>query len=322
MLDVYVDMVQKYREELKRIIEVEEARRKKYGSSGELAEIQYGWEWYDVNVPPWKLRRLVEAGILKIVHKSNKHTVYCLSDFETTKQLLFELDVIDESQDVPSRETISRDELFKHIVGYEDIKKGLLMAIDSKEPIHVLLIGPPATAKSLFLEDLYRYFERAEFVIGSQASKAGIAKLLMERKPDVLIIDEIDKILKSEDLSVLLSLMETGEVRRVKGDRITDVIKLKTKVFAAGNTDNLPRELKSRFLILYLPEYTREQFIEVVVNYLTNIEGAEPTIAKYIAEKVWNITKDVRTARHIFRLARNDIDKVNFVISLLEKYRG
>ena len=316
------EVVEKYKEELKKILEYEGFRAQEYATkvTDENQDFVLGWEWHDVGVPPSKLRKLVEAGVLRIVHKSNRHTVYRLVSPEIIKKLITEGEAVDYTSDVPVKTKMQKGDLFKHIVGYEDVKQGLLMAIESNNPVHVLLIGPPATAKSLFLEDLYRYYSRAEFVIGSQASKAGISKLLMEKKPEALIIDEIDKILKSEDLSVLLSLMETGEIRRVKGDRITDVVKLNTKVFAAGNTDNLPRELKSRFLVLYLPEYTREQFIEVTTQYLVHVEGAQEDVARYIAEQVWGITKDVRTARHIFRLAGNDMGRINFVLSLLRKY--
>ena len=47
-----------------------------------------------------------------------------------------------------------RDKIFEDVVGYDDIKKVFRMALKSDEPIHVLLVGPPASAKTMFLEAL------------------------------------------------------------------------------------------------------------------------------------------------------------------------
>ncbi len=44
------------------------------------------------------------------------------------------------------------EELFSNIVGYEDIKKLFHLSLYSKErPVHILLVGPPASAKTLFM---------------------------------------------------------------------------------------------------------------------------------------------------------------------------
>jgi len=41
-------------------------------------------------------------------------------------------------------------EIFNDIVGYYDIKKLFIMAINSVEPIHIALAGPPASAKTIY----------------------------------------------------------------------------------------------------------------------------------------------------------------------------
>ena len=43
------------------------------------------------------------------------------------------------------------DQLFSNIVGYNDIKKLFRMSLSSEKPVHVLLVGPPASAKTLFM---------------------------------------------------------------------------------------------------------------------------------------------------------------------------
>ena len=41
--------------------------------------------------------------------------------------------------------------LFESIIGYDDIKKIFKMSLVSDKPVHILLVGPPASAKTLFM---------------------------------------------------------------------------------------------------------------------------------------------------------------------------
>ena len=310
-----------YLEELKKILEYEERefpKKIEYYKKHNL-NLEPSWEWHDVGVSPQKLRKMVEEGLIKIVYKSNKRTEYRLVDPDSVREML---QAHETRTYRPERKEIDVDELFKYIVGYEDIKDLLRLVLKSEKPVHVLLIGPPATGKTLFLEDIYNAYPDAEFVVGSEASGLGLSKLVRERQPSILLIDEIDKLLKADDLSTLLGIMESGKTRRVKGDSITDVIEVNIKVIAAGNSDKyLPPELKSRFLPpLYLKPYTYEQFKKVVISYLVNFEEVSIQTAEYIADKVWNFDKDVRTARSIARLCGDDIKKVDETFNLFIKY--
>jgi ATP-dependent Lon protease len=42
--------------------------------------------------------------------------------------------------------------MFDKIIGYDGIKRTFARSLDSKEPIHILLVGPPGQAKTLFLK--------------------------------------------------------------------------------------------------------------------------------------------------------------------------
>jgi stage III sporulation protein SpoIIIAA len=42
--------------------------------------------------------------------------------------------------------------IFDEIVGYNGIKRTFVRSLDSKEPVHILLVGPPGQAKTLFLK--------------------------------------------------------------------------------------------------------------------------------------------------------------------------
>jgi MoxR-like ATPase len=48
--------------------------------------------------------------------------------------------------------------MFDKIIGYEGIKQTLLRSIVAKEPVHILLVGPPGQAKTLFLKCILETF--------------------------------------------------------------------------------------------------------------------------------------------------------------------
>ena len=57
-------------------------------------------------------------------------------------------------------------QLFSNIVGYEDIKKLFQLSLYSRErPVHILLVGPPASAKTLFMLECMK-LERSYFTLG------------------------------------------------------------------------------------------------------------------------------------------------------------
>jgi Holliday junction DNA helicase RuvB len=101
-------------------------------------------------------------------------------------------------------------EMFDDIVGYEGIKRTFLRALNCDEPVHVLLVGPPGQAKTLFLKCILETFgeKKAFFTLGGNASKSGLIDVLFDMQPYYLLIDEIEY-LKPEYQTTLLSLMET-----------------------------------------------------------------------------------------------------------------
>ncbi|MGB6530353.1 MAG: hypothetical protein WBF33_19795 [Candidatus Nitrosopolaris sp.] len=40
--------------------------------------------------------------------------------------------------------------IFDKIVGYDGIKRTFVRSLTSEEPVHILLVGPPGQAKTLF----------------------------------------------------------------------------------------------------------------------------------------------------------------------------
>ena len=161
-----------------------------------------GWNWHEIPVPLPRLKVLVEEGIVKINYQSRSTTTYMVQDPELAHQALEAIgDGALLEDEIPA-------DLFDYIVGHDEVKYWLNKSLTSPEPVHILLAGPPATAKSLFLEPLGQ-LPGAQYALGGSSSRAGIADFLINFQPRFLIIDELDK-MKREDFSVLLSLMQCG----------------------------------------------------------------------------------------------------------------
>ncbi len=60
--------------------------------------------------------------------------------------------------------------LFAPVVGFDNVKDLFRRAVRATRPVHVLLKGHPASAKTLFLMELGRLPE-AHFVVGGTASR-------------------------------------------------------------------------------------------------------------------------------------------------------
>ena len=55
------------------------------------------------------------------------------------------------SINIYSKKSAGNYDPFDNIIGYEDIKKLFFLSFESQKPIHILLVGPPASAKTLFM---------------------------------------------------------------------------------------------------------------------------------------------------------------------------
>jgi replication-associated recombination protein RarA len=92
--------------------------------------------------------------------------------------------------------------------------------IISKYTNSVLLTGPPASSKTVFILELLDYSKvKAYFVDGTTESGMGIVDYLFDHTDlKFLLIDEIDKLSK-KDQKLLLNVMETGILSDVKAKR-------------------------------------------------------------------------------------------------------
>jgi Holliday junction DNA helicase RuvB len=291
---------------LERIIKWEEEMR---GAVG----YELGFRSEDVFGDPRTVASLVPRGILYLSYKSASDRRYRVLNLEELKKAVEDFKNM---YTVAEEETVEiPEDLFSFIVGHDDVKDLLWRAIRSERPVHILLTGVPASAKSLFLEELRR-LPKSKFVLGSGLTKAGLYDIIFESQPRYLIIDEIDKIDETDNLTCLLSLMERGIVVEAK-HRKHRSIEIVCSVFAGANrVDRLPPELLSRFLVLNFRPYTQEEFMEVAVHVLTKKEDIPEQIALYIAQRCLQQlgTRDPRDPIKIARLldepTRNEVDKV------------
>jgi Holliday junction DNA helicase RuvB len=216
-----------------------------------------------------------------------------------------------------------KDKIFEDVVGYDDIKRVFRMALESDEPIHILLVGPPACAKTIFLEALIHKLgdKQAYFAIGSSSTKAGVVNMLFLKEPKYLMLDEIDKMSISDQTS-LLGLMETGELVETKV-RKTRRIKLKTWVFATANTaTRLSKPLLTRFMVFSLKPYTYEEFEEVTVHTLGRRYNVKRDMAIVVASAVWHKmgTPNIRQCIKIAKMTKKKED-VEWLIETMKKYQ-
>jgi len=206
------------------------------------------------------------------------------------------------------RDPTGDSQIFDTIVGYHGIKRTFIRSLKSKDPVHILLVGPPGQAKTMFLKSILRVFghNKAFFTVGGNASKSGLIDVLFEMRPKYLLVDEIEY-LKSEYQTILLSLMETGILTQTLHNKVRQT-HLKTWVFATSNgVRRLSEPLLSRFRVMYMSEYEFSLFYEISVKRLL-AEGLSDHAADEIAKSVWEQlpNPNIRNCMQIGHLVKNE----------------
>jgi len=201
--------------------------------------------------------------------------------------------------------------LFDEIIGYDHIKRLFRMALNSDSAVHILLVGPPASAKTMFLTSMMHQLKNAYFSDGSNSSKAGMIDCVFANSPRYLLVDEIDKMTRKDQV-FLLNLMETGIVSETKYGK-TRSARIRTSVFAtSNNVEKISRPLQSRFFMIELEPYTYEQFCEITHELLLR-HNIEKAVTSFIADAVWNKSQDIRDCVRIGTLAKS-IEDIRFLV--------
>ena len=264
-------------------------------------EYRIGWSWRHVRIWPVTLSRLFKDGYLENVFRSNSFTGYRLT--ELGKKLAKGAREEALNATTPDEKLGLSESLFEDIIGHDDVKELLRASLMAEKPVHVLLTGPPALAKTLFLWDIEQAGgEKAIWLVGSATSKAGLWDLIAERHPQILLIDELDK-MNAADTAALLTMMEGGRLVRAKKGRELDLHNPLWVIAASNRMDILSPELRSRFAIRRLNPYDRAEFLTVVKGVLARRESLSPELADEIAQNLDGKSQDVRDAIRVARLA-------------------
>lgn len=296
---------------LKRIAEFED------GLDPNSLAAKLGWRSRDVKVWSGTLTALFMEGLIEDVYESNTYHGYRLTE---KARLVIAGAVSTYAETRQNQKLEVPDDIFDVIEGYGDIKSLVKQVLGSEKPVHILFTGVPSSAKTMFLLELARL--GAPYILGSQATKAGIADLLFDIQPQILVVDEIDR-LGTKDIAILLSLAQTGIVSETKHGKRREV-QLNTKIFAASNTLKMAPELLSRFMVLQFKPYSRADFLMVATNLLRKRENVDGDLASYIAERVWGMPQrfpDPRQAVRVARLAKTK-DEADKLFEVMVRYSG
>jgi len=259
-----------------------------------------GWRPTDVGLWPANVTQMRMEGLVVDGYESNSYHGYRLSD--KARALLVDGGP-DQAADAQDTEIIIPDDTFEDIIGHDDLKDLLRACLLAERPVHVLLVGPPALAKSLFLWDVERVAgEKAQWLMGSGTSKGGLWDKIAEKQPQIILIDELHT-MDSGDTAGLLSIMEGGRIVRTKvGRELQFTIPVRV-VAACNRIDGLSPELLSRFAKCRIQAYSREEYLTVVKGVLMHREGTSAEVAEDIARRLDGVTQDVRDAVRVARLA-------------------
>lgn len=93
-------------------------------------------------------------------------------------------------------------------------------------------------------------------------------------------------------------------------------------VFASSHDANkLLPPLLTRFTVIHLKPYTKEEFVEIALNVLCKDARIEKDVARFIAEVVFDkLSSNIRECIRIASLAGNNTAKVQQIVDMLAAY--
>jgi Holliday junction resolvasome RuvABC ATP-dependent DNA helicase subunit len=210
--------------------------------------------------------------------------------------------------------TVTRDAPtgLNKIQGFDDLKKVVRAAMYGNKSSGVLFVGPPASAKTMFLEGIIEEAGEGLYFDGTNTTNK-ILTILEQERPRIVCIDEIEKMPRNFQ-EKLLSLCESGHVKVDQKNFQCDFKIEGLKIFAAANdTKRLSKPLTSRFLTLTLPGLTEKEFIETAEKLAPQLG----TTAGFIAKCVLAQKGDMRMFRRLADFVQVDWSEQD-VLELVE----
>ncbi|MGC2685071.1 MAG: ATP-binding protein [Candidatus Nitrosopolaris sp.] len=207
---------------------------------------------------------------------------------------------------------------FQGIQGYDDIKDIVRRALDSDQSFNLLLIGAPASSKTMFLMEIMKAYREAEYFDGTNTTSR-ILDVLEEKRSKIILLDEDEKMGRPFQ-NQLLNFLESGHIKVTQMRRNYDFEIKGCKVFATANdASKLSKPLASRFKKLFFPRYTEEQFLTVSEKVLPFLSTG---LARYIGNAVWMQQGDIRDVISIGKLVRKNDgpEQIQMIMSTMAKY--
>lgn len=184
-----------------------------------------------------------------------------------------------------------------NIIGMETVKEAVTLQLFSKEKIHILLLGDPATGKTDILRSVQNLAPVSSFGLGSGTTGVGLSISVLGKEVSkgllpmadngICCIDELN-LMKQEDQASLYNAMEKGFVTYDKGSTHVK-FDARIRLLATANPRDgkfkqklsdikkqLPFEpaLLSRFhLVFIIKKPTEEEFLEITRNIIIKDKG-------------------------------------------------
>ena len=213
---------------------------------------------------------------------------------------------------------INEEIFLNSLLGYHKNQK---IEILKNKNINILLNGPSGVGKNVILYDLAKsmnvpieiinYNEiNFNFLYGNKDEMSIFSKLILKNKTNnfILIFDEIDKMNDSNILLDLFNINTNKAINKIKDfyfDFEVDLSKIWI-ICISNKTENLSIPLKSRLKIIEFFDFSKEEKIDLIKNYLF------PKIVK-------NLKKDKNFEKIDFKI---DDYLINNLIEKYKNYQG
>lgn len=306
------------RNTLELIIRRESALRKQWPDKREW----WMWRVSETGAEWNNIKKLITLGLVEVAYSSSRARYYRLVNYDVVKKALDEwyksMD-LPQSQLLPTKAQKIPQDLFDIIEGHDELKWIFKKSLTA-ERYHILLVGPPASGKTMFLLEISR-IPGAIFVDVPHATRVGIRDLILEYRPRYLLLDELDKATNKDFLNALGNIMEIGKVVATKYKEYTNV-EVAVNIYATANTKRtIPEHILSRFDVYEMPPYTDEELMRVIVRLLTKRYKKPKGLAEAIAYAVVHelSSRDPRDAVRVAKIV-DSIDDLKTYIKLKKKY--